>query len=104
MDGVAGTDPKDFTLSVLTTCVAASEDDKGGEASSMEPKVTAEPREKYKEGKEDGDEDVPCLTEPILLGGTLTPEFSIGTPWPDALRRRERDAVRGDGAWERVGD
>ena len=63
-DGVADTNPKDFTLSVLTTCVAASEDDKGGEVPSMESKVTAEPGEKDKEGKEDGDEDVPCLTEP----------------------------------------
>ena len=44
VDGVAGTDPKDFTLSVLTTGVAAGEEDKGGEWSSMEPKVTAEPR------------------------------------------------------------
>lgn len=43
VEGVAGTDPKDFTLSVLTTGVAAGEDDKGGERSSMEPKVTAEP-------------------------------------------------------------
>ena len=31
VDGVAGTDPKDFTLSVLTTGVAAGEEDKGGE-------------------------------------------------------------------------
>jgi hypothetical protein len=73
VDGVAGTDPKDFTLSVLTTGVAAGEDDKGGEASSMEPKVTTEP----------------CLTEPTLLRGTLTPESFIGTPWPNALGRRE---------------
>ena len=43
MGGAAGTDPKDFTLSVLTTGVAAGEDDKGGDRSSMEPKVTAEP-------------------------------------------------------------
>ena len=43
MDGAAGTDPKDFTLSVLTTGVAAGEDDKGGDRSSIEPKVTAEP-------------------------------------------------------------
>ena len=89
VDGVAGTDPKDFTLSVLTTGVAAGEDDKGGEASSMEPKVTTEPGEKDEEGKEDGNDDVPCLTEPTLLRGTLTPESFIGTPWPNALGRRE---------------
>lgn len=40
VDGVAGTDPKDFTLSALTTGVAAGEEDKGEEWSSMEPKVT----------------------------------------------------------------
>lgn len=49
LDGVAGTDPKDFTLSVLTTGAAAGEDDKGGERSSMEPKVTAEPGTKNKD-------------------------------------------------------
>ena len=48
VDGVAGTDPKDFTLSVLTTGVTAGEDGMGEETSSMEPKVTAEPGTKVK--------------------------------------------------------
>ena len=48
VDEVAGTDPKDFTLSVLTTGVTAGEDGMGEETSSMEPKVTAEPGMKVK--------------------------------------------------------
>lgn len=91
VDGVAGTDPKDFTLSVLTTGVAAGEDDKGGERSSMEPKVTAaEPATKNEDGKEKEGrgKEAPCLTEPTLPRGTLTPSF-MGTPWPSALGRRE---------------
>jgi hypothetical protein len=51
-DVVAGTDPKDFTLSVLTTGVAAGEDDKGAATSSIDPKVTADPgiRDKNQNG------------------------------------------------------
>ena len=52
VDGVVGTNPKDFTLPVLTPCVTASEDGKGGETSSMEPKVAAEPETKGKGGRE----------------------------------------------------
>lgn len=52
VDGAAGTDPKDFTLSVLTTGVTAGEDDKGGERSSMEPNVTTEAEMRNKDRNE----------------------------------------------------
>lgn len=69
---VTGREPNVLTLSCLTTGVAVGEDETGAEASSIEPKF-----------KED-----PCLTEPTLFRGTLTPSFT-GTPWPNALGRRE---------------
>lgn len=72
LDVVAGREPNVLTLSCLTTGVAVGEDETGAEASSIEPKF-----------KED-----PCLTEPTLFRGTLTPSFT-GTPWPNALGRRE---------------
>lgn len=69
---VTGREPNVLTLSCLTTGVAVGEDETGAVASSIEPKF-----------KED-----PCLTEPTLFRGTLTPSFT-GTPWPNALGRRE---------------
>lgn len=73
---VAGRDPNDLTLSFLTTGVAVGDDETGAKASSIEPKF-----------KED-----PCLAEPTLPRGTVTPSF-IDTPWPNALGRRECEAL-----------
>lgn len=44
---VAGTDPKDFTASDLIAGVAAGDEDIGAETSSIDPKVTAEPRKHF---------------------------------------------------------
>jgi hypothetical protein len=62
---VAGTEPKDFTPSAeaLIAGVDAGEEDIGAEASSMDPKETAEP----------------VFVAPTLLRGILTPSF-IGIP------------------------
>ena len=46
--------------------------------------------------------DIPCLAESTLLRGTLTPSF-IDTPWPNALGRRECEALM-DWTWEGAGD
>jgi len=76
VDGVAGTDPKDFTLSVLTTGVAAGEDDKGGERSSMEPKVTAEPGMKVRmETRRDEGESVSTLSDRAHITSRDTDAF-----------------------------
>jgi hypothetical protein len=59
----AGTDPNDFTPSDLIGGTEAGEEDIGAAASSMEPKVTAEP----------------CFAAPTLPRGMLTPSF-MDTP------------------------
>jgi hypothetical protein len=41
---VAGTDPKDFTPSDLMGGAAAGDEDIGAETSSIDPKVTADPK------------------------------------------------------------
>lgn len=84
--GVTGREPNVLRLSCLTTGVAVGEDETGAVASSIEPKFKEEP----------------CFTEPTLFRGTLTPSFT-GTPWPNALGRREWEAVI-DCAWGGAGD
>jgi hypothetical protein len=68
---LAGTVPKDLTPSDLIDGAAAGDEDIGAEASSIDPKVTAEP----------------CFATTTLLRGTVTPSLTW-TPW-SALGRRE---------------
>lgn len=72
LEDVAGTDPKDFTTSVLTAGMAAGDEDNGAEASSIDPNTT----------------DAGRTTDPTLFRGTETPSFT-DTPWPNALGRLE---------------
>jgi hypothetical protein len=69
---VAGTEPNDLTPSAFIAGTETGDEDICAPASSIEPKVTAEP----------------LLAAPTLLLLMLTPSL-IGIPWPRVLGRRE---------------
>ena len=69
------TEPKDLTPSAGFTAGAdAGEEDIGAEASSIEPKVTADPGKttSWGRGREQRSTDIPCFT---AFRGMLTPSF-----------------------------
>jgi hypothetical protein len=92
---VAGTEPKDFTPSALIVDgAAAGEDEIGADASSMEPKVTAEPGEERVETIETGET---CETRQTLF---YSPDIAAGDADPilygDALAQGTRPTGVGE--------
>lgn len=90
--GAAGTVPNDLTTLSFMGFGAAGDEDIGADASSIDPKVTGEPRKgrqggEKKAGRETG---LPCFAAaaPMLLLGMLTPSLR-GKACPRALDRRE---------------